>query len=519
MGPAGLLRLGAHNYLPNSHDFDNVTYWGVSNTTIVEASTNGPVFTLTENTANTSHYFGATPAANRFAHALVNYRISLEAKAGTATWIQLTQSQSSAGLNQFANFDLTNGVVGATKGSANVGERIVALGDGWYRCELDYLATGSANNDSFFCILTNNADSARLPTYTGTSQACSVRRARLVRIPSDDTYIQTSTAARYGLPLEWSSAGVLQGLLCEEARTNLIYYSQDVTNAAWTTSVGTKTANYGVAPDGTTTSTRVAISAGSWYAESGAATTNTSTYTVSGWFKRVGGSNQTFRLYFSGNVISGDFTATADWQRFSYTGVSTGSAGGGFTRDTGGAAIDVEVWGMQLELGAFPTSYIPTVASTVTRAADNISLATSAFPYSATTMTVYANLSIANVANANRWIEGGVDGSNYWYCKAADNEHLAVVSGGAVSANIDLGTYTVGANDKIAAAMQADNYAACLNGGTPTTDTAGAMPVGTPTLLYIGRSNLGGVSYNGYIKSFMYLPVRKSDAELVTLTR
>jgi aminomethyltransferase len=48
------------------------------------------------------------------------------------------------------------------------------------------------------------------------------------RTPSDSTYLATTSAARYSLPNEWSAAGANEGILVEEARTNLCLYGHDI---------------------------------------------------------------------------------------------------------------------------------------------------------------------------------------------------------------------------------------------------------------------------------------------------
>lgn len=54
------------------------------------------------------------------------------------------------------------------------------------------------------------------------------------------------------------SNGTCPSILVEPQRTNILKYSEDLTNAVWSL-IGTitRTANYGTAPDGTQTSTRI----------------------------------------------------------------------------------------------------------------------------------------------------------------------------------------------------------------------------------------------------------------------
>ncbi|WP_156920677.1 phage head spike fiber domain-containing protein [Fundidesulfovibrio putealis] len=51
--------------------------------------------------------------------------------------------------------------------------------------------------------------------------------------------------------------GICKGLLIEEQRTNLLYPSEDFSNAAWTKTRATITANAAVAPDGTMTADKL----------------------------------------------------------------------------------------------------------------------------------------------------------------------------------------------------------------------------------------------------------------------
>ena len=158
--------------------------------------------------------------------------------------------------------------------------------------------------------------------------------------------------------------------LIQKVRTNVFTYSQNLSNAAWKTVTDggtiTKTANAGTAPDGTNTATRIQIGGGGTYSLIYQDGVNPlGSVVISGYFKRYGGTNQTFRLFGdNGNAYSGNYTATNDWQRFSLSVSATSTGADGFAADASNNASDILVWGMQLETGVL-TDYIATTTTAV----------------------------------------------------------------------------------------------------------------------------------------------------------
>jgi hypothetical protein len=178
--------------------------------------------------------------------------------------------------------------------------------------------------------------------------------------------------------LEFNTDGSFRGVLVEHAATNLLLRSNTLIGTGWLLNESTTTADFGHSPRGLLEATRwlsnldTTVHALS-FGPSGIL--ENMTYTVSMWVKSNTGSNQNFRLIVSSSFLSNDFTATNEWQRFSFT-ATRGTIGTryGILRDSLNSPNDLLVWGAQLETGSVATSYIPTVASQVTRPADIITV-------------------------------------------------------------------------------------------------------------------------------------------------
>ena len=157
------------------------------------------------------------------------------------------------------------------------------------------------------------------------------------------------------------------------AKTNLLQYSERLDE--WTIASNTTvTPNAVTAPDGTLTADRVFSPATSaTYVGIGSIATGT-TYTASVWAKAVTpGTNDTFTFNVGGLNASPQNTATAEWQRFTFTTtVSSLSAAPSnrlyINNEGDGFASDIYFWGAQLEEGDVLTDYTPSVETFVSRA-------------------------------------------------------------------------------------------------------------------------------------------------------
>ena len=377
------------------------------------------------------------------------------------------------------------------------------------------------------------------------------------------TYNATTGSAFHGARLDHNPATLAPlGLLIEEARTNSTTYSQELDNAAHTKSGTTITANAIVAPDGTTTADRVVCVAGN---TEHLVTTPLTTVTAAPWTGSIYVKQDTYRYVSIGLRAfggSGHGTAVIDLQTGTITqttsavGVSAVSStitsvGSGWFRVTvtgtyGGvyASSGIEVafvsgptptlgavgreafvaavtdttyfWGAQLEAGAFATSYIPTVAATVTRAADSASMTGTNFSswYSQTEGTWVVEYVSAGIITGNAYPFGTYTPGLAAFAGIRAGNSQWNTSAGAVA--ISPSTMNVAAH-KISVAYKAGvgETAASIDGNAVTTGT-----ITPPVVNALGIGGLEGAIYllNGHIKSLTYFKTRKTNAELVTLS-
>jgi hypothetical protein len=193
------------------------------------------------------------------------------------------------------------------------------------------------------------------------------------------------------------------GLLIEESRTNLLTYSSDlVTN--WVPVFATKTATAATAPNGVLEAIKLMPDAtiASHYVYQTVSTGGA--YTFSTYVKAAGynivslyAGGQSYARFnlATGSVIGENaFSSsrienlTNGWFRISAFIDNIGASAqyriyawddADFGNYSGDGTSGIYIWGAQLEAGSFPTSYIPTSGSTVTRAADVASITGSNF--------------------------------------------------------------------------------------------------------------------------------------------
>ena len=435
---------------------------------------------------------------------------SIYAKAAGKSWLWTVNT---SGSNAGVWFDLSNGVVGTVEAGCTAS--ITSVGNGWYRCVVVYPSTtnasqwgvSDANNTS--SVTANSTDGifiwgaqleqrSTVTAYTPTTtQPITNYIPVLLTAPNNVARFDHNPTSQESL-----------GLLIEEQRTNLLTYSEDFSNVAWNKNAVTVESNVLIAPDATLTSDKIvsttanSLHAIQAYIASQAAPWTFTVYAKAGEYDRillspnVTGSVVSFNLT-SGTIeraSGGAITSTSithvgnDVYRCSCTSTTTAtgtifwvmpynanaSAVTAIPTWTGDGYSGIYIWGAQLEAGAFPTSYVKTVASQVTRSADSQS-----------------GVNLGQIGQGTFYVDATVRSGN------------ALITSGNTTFSA-----TASTRQKTTVAYNATDTRKSINSGT-VTSTAGTQ----------GGANITFVSgATGYINKIALYPQKLSDTNLQALT-
>ena len=328
------------------------------------------------------------------------------------------------------------------------------------------------------------------------------------------------------------TTGESLGLLVEEARTNKFTYSTTIGGTGWTqqgTAADFTTNTTEVAaPDGTFTALKWNPSATPQYLYQNLSNIGTTQSTMSVWVRCPAGQSRTFfmNLYSpTQNGGTGQFTATDQWQRFTWTFTPQSQANVyPIVPDSTGIYY---IWGPQLEVGAFATSYIPTSGSTVTRAQDFAKITGTNFTdfYNQEEGTLVCDQSVSDLGTANQYsvafttninesigmgyrVGGGASGNYGFYI---------IKSGDALFRNVS-GVISADTPFRTALAYKLNDGATVINGESAVADTSLVLP--TPDRMLIGEGfSANNEMTKGHIRKISYYNKRLPDAQLQGLTQ
>jgi hypothetical protein len=568
------------NLMTYSQEIDNAAWVKVECTvtanTVAAPDGTTTAETLLETTANQYHAVYQLPAL------AVNqtYCISAYVKKNTRKYAAIGLGfNASNGL--VIQVDLDAGTI-AFSGSVGTGYSIVSsaissVGSGWYRVSA---VVTNGTNAGVFTLGSGGATLWTANTFQGntfvgtTSDGIYVWGAQVEQRSAVTAYTATTTQAitNYIPALQSAASGVARfdnnpttgeslGLLIEESRTNLLTYSEQFDNAIWSkVNSCTITANTIVAPDGTLTGDKLVrdSAAGSFRVQEATSVTSGTAYTFTCYAKASQlswiaiGSQSSFptNTYAFFNLSSGvlgtigsgltsaSITSVGNgWYRCSITATANATAAGSFqiwlaqsdnnfSLSSGNTFDGVFLWGAQFEAGAFATSYIPTVASQVTRAADAASMTGTNFStwYNQGQGTFYAEaFSTNNSTNSGDGVAKGVMSANdntndnvIWLAYQG-NRYAVIRNTATIILSSQIGTFTANASFKTAAVYSSGvNFNQARDGTLGTAVTTGVAP--TVSQLNIGRGLPSNGIFSGCIKKIAYYPLAVTNTNLQALT-
>jgi len=548
------------NLLTYSQQFDVSANWTPNGTNISgnTVGTTAPDGTSTadkiEETATTQAHWVQQIAATS---GLV-YTVSVFLKSAEKTYALISN-----GTNHAITVDLTAGTAAnATGTTSNV--TCTSVGNSWFRVSFTF--TASATNLNFY----SSSDGVWANrSYLGVAgEGIYIWGAQLEQRSAVSAYTPTTTQpiTNYIPVLQTAASGVARfdhnpttgeslGLLVEEQRTNLLTYSEEFDNAAWIKTRSSTTSNTIVAPDGTLTGDKLVenTETNTHLINQSQSLTTGNKYTVSIFAKAAERTQLRFQFGTSAGAFSGlqsvDFdlstltTTAANNAVGSITPVGNGWYRCVMTTDTTiatdstnirivlltaeGASYEGDgysglfIWGSQFEVGAFPTSYIPTTSATVTRNADTASMTGTNFSswYRQDEGTLYSDFTMNGIGSPLNAVFSMSDGTANNRIQTRYNVLFGrnfVTTNNVGQGNMDGAAVSTGTPVKISFAYKTNDCAASQDGAAVAVDTSVTLPTTIDRAHFGVQVSTGFL--NGYLSKIAYYPSRLPNAQLQALT-
>jgi hypothetical protein len=343
--------------------------------------------------------------------------------------------------------------------------------------------------------------------------------------------------------IDWSQG--VPSLLIEESRTNITNYSEQLNLSWWARLRASITPDATVAPDGALTGDKLVEDTTAnnthFLRTFDYSTVSGASYTWSAYLKAGERTKArvALQMFFSGSAYpTTNPRVTVDLETGSLSGAagttatSITNAGNGWYRVTVSATADATtssqfagvymlddagnqsytgngtsglfIWGVQLEAGAFPTSYIPTEASQVTRNADVATITGTNFSdwWQASKGGVLVRARPGTVSGTRPWVQFDDGTANQIIALRGNttNPELYIVDGGTPQAQIDAGTIAANTDYSLTGWWTTNDCKARLDSGAVVTDTTATIPTVTQA-----RLGSDGTNYlNGHLASISY---------------
>lgn len=534
----GVIRNAVTNLLLRSEEFQ--TTWSSLNVTVSTDTTTSPT--------GSSGADAITPAASTAAHlisqaatvqASTPYIASVYVKSDGAPFVQVVYDNGSS-VGAFINANLSTGAItrgpDLAGGATSAAGSVVSVGNGWYRISVGATHTGTIGRILISPLPAGSSTASINPTTTtAATDKVILWGAQLEQSSTVGEYIPTTSSINSAPRFDHNpTTGESLGLLVEESRANLLLRSEEF-ETTWVPGGVTPLANTTTSPSGSTTADTLTVTAGVSNANLyQVVSCNASTvYTLSVYIRLGTLPASDYRLAVrddsNGAFIAVDIApsvslSTSSWQRVTYT--FTTPAGCVLVRPyvyryTSASGGTFFAWGAQLEQGSFPTSYIPTTTSAVTRAADVASISGSNYSSWASALggVGYCEFRAPITASATSAFSFNDSTANNRVTQLINSFSFLAARNTAGAGTLFTPTTSnapaTGFN-KSALAFANSDVAVCGNGGTVATVSDYNVP--TLTQLQIGNQLSAGY-LNGTIRRLAYWGQRLPNSVLQRITQ
>jgi len=496
---AGLVELVPYNLLSYSEDFSN-SIWNKTALSISTNSTTAPNGSTTADTITNSSSSGIILQDYSSVNTSQIVTHSVYLKRTNNDWVVVAIARSGATTygEVYVWFNLATGAVGSNlpDGAAVLLDAdIEDAGNGWYRCSVTGYVPNAVAYTAFMFYPDGNGSFNRV-----TGQSVYAWGSQLVEGSTAKDYQKTET--RLNIPRLDYSNGTCPSLLVEPQRTNRLIYSEElVVGKAFAYASGTFSVTQNTTdtldPFGNNNAdkfTAVDQAANDSYT----ATSGSGNITLSVFAKK--GTSNTLVIYHDNVTIPGFFWAQFNiqtgvvlatngavvstsiedygngWFRCSVTGPDTNATGNihNFTTYAGTSYL----FGVQLEQGNYPTSYIPTQGASVTRNADVISKTGISSLIGQTEGTLFVDVNLDETTDYNGWfLKENATFDTFVFLQRETSGRIAAgyYGSGALQARIETAPNQPIGHYKIAFGYKNNDFVMYINGTQIGTDTSGSV--------------------------------------------
>jgi len=518
---AGNIEKGYENLLLQSNSFSNAT-WAKSSVSVTSGQSGydgtNDAWLLSKSASNA--YINQSNITNGV------QAFSIYAKANESNFLYVRIYSDSPRVY----FDLINGV--ATNSGPVISSSMEDVGDGWYRCSFSTNLTAA----NFLRIYPAEAafDSS------ATTGSIYIQDAQINQGLVAYPYIETTTTTAQGGILEDTpridySSGPNGSLLLEPSRTNLIPYSEYFVGSGWQRREIVVYPNQSTAPDGTLTATNLAINGGnselSFLKSSGLVIGADMVFSF--YVKKVSNSLPKYAIYDNTNlnyiIPRTLYNITEEWVRVEIpftipTGCTSIKCGIVYQSGSGAEGTNINIWGAQLEEASYPTSYIPTYGTSVTRAGDVCGDAGNSSTFNDSEGVLYAEIAALADDSTHRFILLGDGTSQNEVRMAFENFGTSIISlrvtvSGTPQA-FEWKQFSLPSilNYKKIAIVYAENRFELWVNGVKERSSSSGSTFPSSTLDRLDFKLASGQLFYGNVKQVVYFPTALSDAALIELT-